>query len=199
MFLAGTVNGCILHGQGPRVVIMVKGVHPCQLPPSCHPSVALELVLQTLVHHTEGHRALELSSSVHLAGPIISLVFLHCSTLGFLRLSHLPAVSLMSAKSPGWPSASLSSHTLAVHTSAWPVGIPLPRMQPLSPPPDSAHPTVRTLLCPFFTQQRPTRPIPQHLNKPASCSSPAPWGGRCSPCSRHGGLAALGLLPSLGP
>lgn len=103
---------------------------------------ALEPVLQTMVHHTKGHRALVLSSSVHVAGPIISLVFLHRSTLGFPSLPHLlPAVSLMSVKSPRWPSASLSSRILAVHTSAWPVGIPCPvcpGCSPLLPAPDSS-------------------------------------------------------------
>lgn len=67
---------------------------------------------------------------------------------GLPPLSHLPAVSLMSVKSPGWPSASLSSHALAVYTSAWPVGITFPicpgcshSLHPLIP----AHPTVMTL------------------------------------------------------
>ena len=108
---------------------------------------ALELVLQTLVHHTKGRRALVLSSSIHVAGPIISFVFLHHSTLGFPLLQHLlPVVSLMSVKSPRWLSASLSSRTLAVHTSAWFVRIPSAWdaahfFQPLIP----AHPTVMTL------------------------------------------------------
>lgn len=196
MFLAGAVNGCILHGQGPRVVIMVKGVHPCQLPPH-----ATHLSLWSL---SSKPWCIKHRGSPPLSSPRPSGWPNNQPCLPPLLYSGLPPTLTSSCGSPSCqPSppdghARPSSHTLPSTHISTACGHRLAQDAATLSTPDSAHPTVRTL-CPFFTQQRPTRPIPQHLTKSCLCSVPCPTGGRC-----HLALATVALLflacsPSLGP